>query len=294
MTITEALHKATARLYDYLHDPIGAAQEARWLLAHALTIPMAQLIALTRPLTATELSAYEELLSARIHDEKPLAYILGSVPFCGLLLSVEPPILIPRHETEELVTVLIEQLKPYAGLRILDLCSGSGAIALALAKHLPSATVIGVDISQQALTLANKNKTISSLSNVSFVLSNLFTALETSEPFDVIISNPPYIPLTEWEALPNTVKKWESSIALVGGDPDGLALYRAIIEQAPHFLSGRLRINGCLELIFEHGANQQEALSALAIAQGFGHSVLWRDTFGKARALFCSYTPQDR
>ncbi|MDQ5890817.1 MAG: release factor glutamine methyltransferase [Candidatus Dependentiae bacterium] len=284
MNISQVIIQATEQLAIYLNNQTSAAQEARWLLAHLLNVESSTLLAHSkRELSEVELSAYTALLDGRIRRHKPLAYILGTAPFCELTIKVRPPFLIPRHETEELVMHLVALLKPYRNLCILDLCTGTGAIALALARHLPDATIVGSDISAEALTLAEENRQALGLQNISFIRSDLYEHIP-QRFFDLIISNPPYLSQQEWEELPPDVKEWESPLALVGGD-DGFAAYETIISNAHKHLTGRFTGTEIPQLVLEHGAEQQQGLEQYLHAAGFTSNVLWKDSFGKDRAI---------
>ena len=154
-TIASLLMHVTSQLQTGGFDQTSATQEARWLLAHVLGQSIEYLFTHAQEvLNAKHVDALHTLLEQRITEHKPLGYILGSVPFCNLNISVKPPVLIPRMETEEWVTWLIEQHHTTRArkLRILDLCTGSGCIALSLAHHLPHAQVTGADITNEVMS----------------------------------------------------------------------------------------------------------------------------------------------
>ena len=179
----------------------------------------------------------EEKLFNKIVEEKlsgkPLAHIIGEAEFMGRLFSVGPTVLIPRPETEELVEETIKNLPLKRPSRILDLCSGSGCIAISLAFTFPSAEIIGADISPEALQVARKNAENMNLGKkVNFIQSDVFENI--SGEFDFIISNPPYIPTDVIATLSPEVRN-EPRLALDGG-PDGLDVIRKIISSAPAYL----------------------------------------------------------
>lgn len=184
----------------------------------------------------------EEKLFNKIVEEKlsgkPLAHIIGEAEFMGRLFSVGPTVLIPRPETEELVEETIKNLPLKQPSRILDLCSGSGCIAISLAFTFPSAEIIGADISPEALQVARKNAENMNLGKkVNFVQSNIFENIDGE--FDFIISNPPYIPTDVIATLSPEVRN-EPRLALDGGS-DGLDVIRKIISSAPaHLVDGGL------------------------------------------------------
>jgi release factor glutamine methyltransferase len=237
-TISELIAQCATYLAQE-HEQATAEQYAWWLL-EALTKQSRAVLIAQQKITLDKHQA--EILSEWLDDiviqHKPLAYVLGNTPFRELNIFVQAPTLIPRPETEEWVSALIEQYKPlaYEPLRILDLCTGTGCIALSLAHAFPQSSVVGVDISDHALALAHKNAQHNMITNVTFIHSDLFSGLPPSTRFDLIVANPPYIAHEEQAALPLSVKQWEDPQALFADDK-GLALITAIIEQAPHWLS---------------------------------------------------------
>lgn len=187
-----------------------------------------------------------------LHNQKPLQYIIGEVPFLQLDLTIKPPILIPRPETEAWCAQLIVQLKAsnqYPRM-ILDLCTGSGCIGLALAQAFPNSTVYATDINPHALDLARYNAQRNGLQNIIFIESDLFQAIPAELSFDLIVSNPPYIAQSEWQQLEPSVKLWEDHNALVAQD-HGLALIKKIITQAPDFLSPTAQV--WIEIGYQQG-----------------------------------------
>ena len=220
-------------------------------------------------------------------NRQPLQYAIGTVSFGSLTLKVRPPILIPRHETEQWVTHLIAQLTalPQQPRRILDLCTGSGCIALSLAQALPNAQVTGTDISEDVLALARENAQLNGITNVSFLKSDLFGALDPAQPFDLIVSNPPYVTAAEWKTLAPRITLWEDRNALVAAE-DGLAMLRAIATNAPRFLTTE-DYRGP-QLVLEFGDTQAEAVTATLHAAGYKTVHIWRDYAGRDRAVFAS------
>jgi len=210
-------------------------------------------------LTSGQLKAVDDFLERRMKGE-PLQYITGHVEFFGLSIRVGPGVLIPRPETELLVE---ETLKAAGGeeLSILDLCTGSGCIALALAQKLPDAEVCGTDGSAQALEYARENAAVNSIRNVTFLRGDLFEPVR-GRRFHIIVSNPPYIRSADIATLQEEVSQWEPREALDGG-PDGLDYYRRIVAEAAEYLEKRGKC------FLEMGHDQREALSALAQRHGF-------------------------
>lgn len=202
-----------------------------------------------------------ELFNRKIEERKsgkPLSYILGSEEFMGLTFNVNENVLIPRDDTEILVEKIIELNQEKKDLKILDLGTGSGAIAIALAKYLDVTKVVAVDKYNEALTVAKENAKINEVSDqIEFIQSDLFEKLiRYKHTFDIIVSNPPYIPKKDIPALQVEIKAHEPITALDGGD-DGLDFYRRIIQSSKHFL----KANGLLA--FEIGYDQAKDVCQL-------------------------------
>lgn len=214
--------------------------DAELLLAEVLGVERIDLyINFDQPLNPDEVDRYRELIRRRSQGE-PVAYILGRAHFRDLTLKVGSAVLVPRPETEHVVeaalALLVERDWSTGPPRVLDLGTGSGAIALAIAAAWPDAAICAVDNSEPALRIAEENAAASALSSsVSFHHSDLFDDLDPVDTFDLIISNPPYIAADEWESLPVDVREFEPQEALFGG-ADGLDYYRRIIAEAHQFL----------------------------------------------------------
>lgn len=250
---------------------------ACWLAEKITGRSVSQLLTVDSELTDAERKQLENYIHDLTVLKKPLQYVLGTVDFCGLELTVRPPVLIPRPETEEWVTALIKQLEhEHKPLKILDIGTGTGCIALALAHALPQAQVIGVDCSQEALNLARENQIKLAITNVTFIESDIFSNIK--ETFDVIISNPPYIAEHEWQQLEDTVRVWEDKGALVA-DNQGLMLLKQIIEQAPTYL------NQHGKLVLEMGSLQGDAVCTLMRSCGYTDVELYKDFAGLDRLV---------
>ena len=249
MTIREALRAVTA-CFEQAGIP-DAAVDASYLLASVLKEDtLAMRINGQRELTAQQQAAFDALCGRRATRE-PLQYILGETEFMGLTFRVEPGVLIPRADTEILVEKALELMQP--GARVLDIGTGSGAIAVSLAKLGKSAQVTAVDVSSMALEIARKNAESNGV-DVEFIKSDCFSALN-GRKYDMIVSNPPYISGDEMRGLMPEVKL-EPELALFGGE-DGLNFYRRISREAPaHLNAGGF-------LLFEIGWLQKDAVSAL-------------------------------
>lgn len=213
-----------------------------------------------RNIDKEKLSFISSVLKRRINAE-PLQYILGKTEFMGFEFKVTPDVLIPRQETEILVETALKKAGTNAALRILDIGTGSGCIAVSLARMLQNARITATDISVQALEIARHNAALHSVSGIiNFINTDLFPPvngpedpeLEPPPLYDIIVSNPPYIPCNQIDNLQPEIK-YEPGIALDGGN-DGLAFYRKIIPLATQFL----RKDGFL--ILETGFNQRESI----------------------------------
>lgn len=222
--------------------------ERVWLLAHA-----------EEAVDSSGARAARALFARRRAGE-PVAYITGWREFYGLALRVNPEVLIPRPETELLVELALERLSPEEPWRVLELGTGSGAIAIALASERPGLAIVATDVSEAALALARRNARDHG-AEIDFVLSDWFDALEAGQ-FDLIVSNPPYVP-AEDPHLERGDLRFEPRLALVGGD-DGLACIRKIAARAQN----RLRPGG--SLLVEHGYDQGDRCVALLRALGYG------------------------
>ncbi len=242
--------------------------DARALLAHALERPPAWLFAHgDEAIEEAAQQRFEALLARRIAGE-PVAYLIGRRGFWAFDLLVSPHTLIPRPETELLVELALERAPPDAGLRMADLGTGSGAIALALAHERPQAQVIAVDVSEGALEIARANAQALSLGNVEFRQGDWLVPL-AGERFDLIASNPPYIGDDDPHLREGDLR-FEPARALSSG-PDGLEAIGTIIRDAP----AHLHPGGWL--LLEHGWEQGEAVRGLLSAAGFDAVSTHRD-----------------
>ena len=230
----------------------------------------------------------DDALNKIIDQDMPLAYWLESIPFCGLDILVKPPILIPRPETEEWCARLIEQLLPLIKepLWILDLCSGSGCIALALADALPKAKVYGIDINDAALALAQENARHNHIPNVTFLCSDLFKEIPKNFTFDLIVANPPYIAPRYWQTLDKSVTQWEDKNALIAPD-DGLALIKHIINDAIAYLKPNAQMcdNKIGQLLLEIDYLQGQQVKEYMLKKGYNQIMVQKDLQGQDRVV---------
>ena len=202
---------------------------------------------------------YCRLLDRRSAGE-PLQYIIGNTEFMGLTFRVTPDVLIPRLDTEVVVDEALKLMKEHKVKKVLDLCTGSGAIAVSVAKLADKVDVSASDISQEALKIAAENASANGV-KIDFKCGDMFAPFKRkiggNAKFDMIISNPPYIPSQDIEGLMTEVKDHEPRLALDGGD-DGLDFYRTIIEQAPDYLK-----KGGI-LVLEIGSDQAHNIEEIA------------------------------
>ena len=277
-TILEVVNWTAARFTERGLD--SPRLDAELLAAHAFGLERIQLYAqFDRPLASDELSQLRELVRRRQGGE-PVAYITGRKEFWSLELGVDRRVLIPRPETELAVEEVLSLVPPAdAGLpspRLCDVGTGSGAIAIALKKERPEATVLATDISTEALGLARANAERLGLT-VDFRHGDLTSGLDPNEPLDVLVANLPYIPAADIAALAPEVRH-EPALALDGG-ADGLHLVRRLIATAPAFL-----IPGGA-LVLEIGAGQADQTAALCTAAGLLDVTRRRDLHGIERVV---------
>ena len=230
--------------------------EAQVLLAHVLQCDRVSLYtSFDKPLAASELAAYRELIKRRLAGE-PSAYLVGEKEFWSLPLSVTPGVLIPRPDTETLIHVCLDLAPRSAPIRIVDVGTGSGAIAIALANELPAATIVATDISGQALAVAADNARRHGVADrIQFLIGDLTDALPVAAQFHLLVANLPYIPTGDLAALSAEVRH-EPTAALDGG-PDGLDLVRRLVGAAPpHIIAGG-------HIVLEHAPDQGDAVARL-------------------------------
>ena len=271
--VQEVLRWTTAHFEK--HGVASARLDAELLAAHAFGMSRIELYAhFAQPLAAAELASYRDLVSRRLAGE-PVAYLLGHKEFWSLDLLVDSRVLIPRPDSETLVEEALDRFAGPGG-RIADVGTGSGALALALAKERPEAQVFATDISPEALAVARANAERLGLA-VTFWQGDLDQALVPAGSFELIVANLPYIPSAEIDGLSADVRS-EPRLALDGG-ADGLALLRRLIEAAPELLQPE----GCLAL--EVGAGHAGAVEEFLRGAGFGEIRSRRDLAGIERVV---------
>jgi release factor glutamine methyltransferase len=270
--VSRLVEEGIARLQRVTDQP---RHEAEILLAAALGRSRAWVMAHPdeRILDCDATDRYEACVTRRSHGE-PVAYVLGEKEFWSLPLKVTPDVLIPRPETELVVELSLARLPRDQPARVLDLAAGSGAVALALARELPRATVVGTDISEAAVAVARHNAQRLGLANVEFRTGSWFDPV-AQERFDLIASNPPYIAAGD-DRVEAAVRRFEPHGALFAGS-DGLEALRFIAAAAGRHLSP----GGWL--VVEHGDRQGLAMRELLSAAGFAEVATYQDLAGLDR-----------
>ena len=234
-------------------------------------------LSFTREITEAEKEKIREMLKKRAVDKLPVQYILGYEEFYGRRFEVNKAVLIPRPETERLVEERIKRLTETNGKYVLDIGAGSGAIGVSIAKELPNTKVLACDLSEDALEVAKLNAEKLEATNIKFIKSDVFSEIKYKE-FDLIVSNPPYIPQEEYENLQVEVKLHEPQMALTD-TKDGYYFYKKISREAPNYLkSGGI-------LAFEVGYNQSEEIKLFMEKQGFKNVVVIKDYEGIDRMV---------
>ena len=290
MTIREAITQGAASLKAAGID--NPNLDASLLLAHALDTNRTALVAASpEPLSDEKFAAFCGLIERRLSGEC-IAYILGKKEFRGLEFLVIPSVLVPRPDTETLVEAATEKLKEWSCgtiaaeenlFSVLDLCTGSGAVAIAIKNEMPQVTVSAADISAEALEIEKINAArLLPGADIHFFSGDLYNALPASaRQFSLIVCNPPYIPSETIKTLPAEVQR-EPRLALDGGG-GGLAIIQRIIDGAPDFL-----LPGG-SLLMEADPRQMQAITVLLEKRGFGKIRIYNDLSGQERVIGGTY-----
>ncbi|HEY1269905.1 MAG TPA: peptide chain release factor N(5)-glutamine methyltransferase [Candidatus Binatia bacterium] len=277
-TLASAVKDAVAQLTAVGID--SARLDAEMLMAETLRIERSRLF-LNRDgmLDDAALARFSELVARRANGE-PVSYITGRREFWSLDLVVTPAVLTPRPETELLVETSLKLIAAKSSPHILDLGTGSGAIAVALAKEIPGAEIVATDIFREALEIARANARRHGVANrISFFAGDVFTPVAAmTGGFDLIVSNPPYIRRADIAALPRDVRDYEPRIALDGG-ADGLDFYRRIVTEAPDYL-----LDGGFVAV-EIGAGMGPEVAGLFTNAGFADVRIEKDLAGLERVV---------
>jgi len=281
-----------------------AEREAELMIRYGLHIDPVKLYKDNPELGKEEEQLIHQMVTRRTERE-PLQYIIGTVDFMSLKLEVGEGVLIPRPETELMAEYAIKTITNYEpacrqarlqitnrdslpvtrypSLNILDLCTGSGCLALAIAKEFPDAEIVGCDDSEDALNRAKRNAEINKVENIKFIKGDLFKAVRNDDLFDMIVSNPPYIKTEEIKGLQPEVRDWEPLNALDGGE-GGLDYYRLIIPESIQYLKN----NGIV--MFEHGDGQSDNIAVILNETGFRSIEMIKDYSGKERVIQARWT----
>ncbi|KAI8905001.1 S-adenosyl-L-methionine-dependent methyltransferase [Gorgonomyces haynaldii] len=250
--------------------------ELRWIQQHCQTKNLFNRSPI--PLSHTKL----DRMIQRRSNGMPLQYLLKTQPFLSLELYVRKPVLIPRWETEQWTETLIQRLDSQKQLRILEIGTGSGCIGLSLSKYL-DCHVISIDQSPKAVKLARLNQRKHNITNIEILEMDLFDLKPFPHQFDLIVSNPPYIPPSEYESLDPQVKDWEDKAALLSNDLHGIQFYEKILS-LKHLLTPR----PIIKFAFEIGHLQAPHLSHLGQKHNYSVEIL-NDYAKKTRAVFMTH-----
>ncbi|UPT71455.1 MAG: peptide chain release factor N(5)-glutamine methyltransferase [Flavobacterium sp. JAD_PAG50586_2] len=235
------------------------------------------------PMDGVHLKQWKNILSD-LKIEKPIQYILGETEFCGLRFEVNESTLIPRPETEELVELIVTEeargKRQEARVKILDIGTGSGCIAISIAKNIPTAEVFAIDVSEKALATARSNAELNGV-NVTFLLKNILETEDLENEFDIIVSNPPYVRNLEKAEIKPNVLEYEPHLALFVEDNDALLFYRKIAQLAIKSLAP----NG--KLYFEINQYLGKETVELLESLGFRNVELRKDIYGNVRMISC-------
>lgn len=299
--LNELIEHIQNRLSFEYNDVTERTQYAWWILQSLTGLNKVHLIEQVNvDLTEDQQQKLQEWLYKLVDQHMPLQYLLGSVPFNGVEILIKPPVLIPRPETEEWTIKLCDQLQNIYNkkITILDLCTGSGCIAIALAKAFDQAIIYATDIADEAIACTKENITHNKLNNVIVIQSDLFEKIPDNTKFDVIVANPPYIAPDEWTLLDPSVTQWEDQRALVASH-EGLGIIEHIIKQAPAYLkpNADLAEHNIPQLVIEIGHTQAHKVKQIMIQMGYCDITINKDLEGKdrtvsARVVPCGYLNQ--
>ena len=299
MTTTERENDAwtVARLVDWTREHFrkcgleSPRLSAELLLAHCLGCERIQLYARWDAVPGDDARAKFRALVAKAAAHRPIAYLLGTKEFFSMPFEVTPDVLIPRPETEILVERALELARAGGDdgqFRVLDLCTGSGCIAISIAAHAPHAAVTATDISSEALTVARRNAARHSVADrIEFHHGDLYAALAEPDRFDAVVCNPPYVAEADAGALPKNVRDYEPHMALFAG-PDGLAIIRRVVAGA----ADRLSPGG--HLLLEVAYDQAATVRALFAESQWGRVISHRDLGGHERVVHATRSAETR
>ena len=282
MTLKECLRKGETRLRAGPH-PERARPDSELLLRHLLKLERAALLVRWNDVLDRKESAhFDELLQRRLAGE-PIQYIVGEAEFYGFPFRITRDVLVPRPETEHVVEKAIALARGLASPRMVDVGTGSGAIAIALAHELPHAGLTAIDLSAPALEIAKENARRNGVADrIRFMRGDLLAPV-AGEQFDLVVSNPPYVATAERDTLAVEVRDYEPPMALFAGE-DGLSIHRRLIWQARDVL-----VPGGF-VVLEIGCNQADAVSSLLLGEGFNRIEFTPDLQGIPRVASATRT----
>jgi len=264
--------------------------DVEWLLTSVLDCSRVDLYTnFEKPLNSDELTEFKQLLKRRVNHE-PVQYIIGKTEFMGLPFRVNESVLIPRPETEILVEHAIDWFRARSedARKILDIGTGSGCIAVSLAKFVDAVSAIAIDLSDEALAVASQNADLNEVSEkITFQQLNILEKTPPDIPFDLIVSNPPYIDQDDYERLQRDIREYEPDSALIA-DETGLAFYRQFAENAQNWLAH----NGLL-LCEIGGTHQSESIRQLFEKSGWQNIRILKDYNTQDRLLFATSSSTD-
>lgn len=282
MTVLETIQRST----DFLtrKGVESPRLQSELMLAHVLKMPRMNLyLNFQRVLQEDEVNVCRELVQRR-SEHVPLQHLVGTVSFCGIELKVSPAALIPRPETERLLEEAVLEATRIGPAEVLDFGTGTGCLAVALAVRCPQSRLWACDISEEALTLARENARSNQVEQrIEFCLGDGFAAPAPELRFDLILSNPPYIPTQEIESLQKEVRDHDPRIALDGG-ADGLDYYRRLARESPE----RLKPNG--KLMVEFGDGQAAEVRSLLTDEKWIVERICADYSGRERFLIARFS----
>ncbi len=271
----------------FIYDENESKSLSQWILESVLKMkPYEVSLCKDKEISPNDRQRIEDIIR-RLQNNEPIQYILGETEFFGMRFTVNPDVLIPRPETEELVEWIIQNHKKdnQSPLQVLDIGTGSGCIAISLAKHLPHACVYAIDISEKALETAKLNASINNV-NVRFICQDIFKEISSGifpEKWDIIVSNPPYVSCFEQENMSKNVLDHEPDVALFVPDNDPLLFYRQIAE----FGKKHLKKHG--KIYVETSALYGQETADLLQTKGYQQVELKKDISGQDRMVGAEY-----
>lgn len=270
--------KALDKIREIVNEFSFNIREAQEIICHVLKIDKIQLYTENPEITSEQANTIKSLIERRLKKE-PLQYILEECYFYNIKIKVGRGVLIPRPETEILVEQVVKRKKLIinTGNKILDLCTGSGCIALAIGKNVPEFQIFGIDKSEKAVKYATENKALNNIKNAIFLVGDMFNPFK-EKIFACITANPPYVKTDDISKLQPEIKNYEPLEALNGGK-DGLNFYRKIIENA-----GKYLLNSGL-IFLEIGQGQAKAVQDIALISGFNVIEVVKDIAGIDRVM---------